>query len=154
MSKPAPTPAPTASPKETLDPLLQEFYNLRSYGEAVRQQIDVVQGIITEFMLSKASLEEIKKREGKGETLIHIGAGNYVRAQLQDVKTVVVGIGAGVSIEKGLDDAISEVDQRVKQAQTQMTDLQNQYAQIAAKLDQLQGRIDQLYSQIEPAGQA
>jgi prefoldin alpha subunit len=139
---------------EAIDPMLSEFYNLRSYAEAIRQQIEVTQGVITEFTLSKATLEEIKNREGKGETLIHIGAGNYIRTQLQDVKTVVVGIGAGVSIEKGLGEAIVEIDQRMKKAQEQLLSLQNQYFQITTRLEQLQGKIDGLYSQEQQSGQA
>jgi len=152
MSDPQPTPDGAQgqkSPKETLDPLLAEFYNLRSYGETLRQQLEMTQGILTEFSMSKAALEEIKKRDGKSETLIHIGAGNYIRTQLQDVKTVVVGIGAGVSIEKSVDDAIAEIDQRVRQAQQQMGTLQNQYMQVTGRMQQLQGRIDELYSQAE-----
>lgn len=137
-----------------LDPLLSEFYNLRSYGEAVRQQIEITQGVITEFTLSKATLEEIRSREGKGETLIHIGAGNYIRTQLQDVKTVVMGIGAGVSIEKSLGDALTEIDQRMKRAQEQLLSLQNQYFQITTRLEQLQGKIDGLYAQEQQTGQA
>ncbi len=142
------------SPKESLDPLLAEFSNMRAYGDAIRQQLEFVSGIIAEYALSKAALEEVKKREGKGETLIHIGAGNYISVELKGVKTVVVGIGAGVSVEKSIDDAISEIDSRVKAAQEQMGALQNQFSQVSGRMQQLQGQIDQLYGQLEASGQA
>jgi len=157
MSKggPPPTqPKSPASPKEALDPLLLEFSNLKAYSDVIRQQLEFATGIIAELTLSKAALQEIKSREGKGETLLHIGGGNYIRTQLQDVKTVVVGVGAGVSIEKSLDDAISDIDGRAKLAQEQIASLQNQYLQIAARMEQLQKKIDQLYSQLEATGQA
>lgn len=142
------------SSKEALDPLLVEFSNLRAYADAIRQQLEFVSGVIAEYALSRAALEEVMKREGKGETLIHIGAGNYISAELKDVKTVVVGIGAGVSVEKSINDAISEIDGRVKAAQEQLVALQNQYVQISTRMQQLQGRIDQLYGQLEASGQA
>jgi prefoldin alpha subunit len=142
------------SPKEALDPLLVEFSNLRAYGDAIRQQLEFVSGVIAEYTLSRAALEEVRKREGKGETLIHIGAGNYISAELKDVKTVVVGIGAGVSVEKSIEDAISEIDGRVKAAQEQLVALQNQFVQISTRMQQLQERIDQLYGQLEASGQA
>jgi prefoldin alpha subunit len=148
------SPPSSSSSKEALDPLLVEFSNLRGYCDAMRQQIEFTTGIIAELSLSKAALQEIKSREGKGETLIHIGGGNYIKTQLQDVKTVVVGVGAGVSLEKSLDDAISDIDGRLKLAQEQMTSLQNQYLQIAARMEQLQTKIDQIYSQLEATGQA
>ncbi len=142
------------SPKEALDPLITEFSNLRAYGDAIRQQLDLISSVITEYSLSRAALEEVRKREGKGETLIHIGAGNYITAELKGVKTVVVGMGAGVSVEKSIDDAISGIDGRVKEAQERLVALQNQFVQISTRMQQLQGRIDQLYGQLEATGQA
>jgi prefoldin alpha subunit len=141
-------------PKEALDPLLVEFSNMRAYGDAIRQQLEFVSGVIAEYTLSRLALEEVRKRKGKGETLIHIGAGNYISAELKDVKTVVVGIGAGVSVEKSIDDAISEIEGRVKAAQEQLVALQNQFVQISTRMEQLQGKIDQLYGQLEASGQA
>ncbi|MBC7113097.1 MAG: prefoldin subunit alpha [Candidatus Methanomethyliales bacterium] len=145
----SPRPTKPLTPKEELDPLLVEFSNLKAYADVLRQQIEFTTGALAELTLSKASLYEIKNREGKAETLIHIGAGNYIKAFLQDVKTVVVGVGSGISIEKSIDTAISDIEDRIKKAQMQISSLQNQYLQVAARLDQLQVRIDQLYSQIE-----
>lgn len=147
-------PAKHLTPKEELDPLLVEFSNLKAYADVLRQQIDFTTGAIAELTLSKASLYEIKNRDGKAEVLIHIGAGNYIRAHLQDVNTVVVGVGSGISVEKTIDNAISDIEERVKRAQAQLSSLQNQYLQVAARLDQLQVRIDQLYTQIEASGKA
>jgi prefoldin alpha subunit len=142
------------APKEELDALLQEFSNMKAYGDAIRQQLELASNIIGDMLLSKASLTEIKSRSGNGETLIHIGAGNYIKAQLKDVNSVIIGIGSGVSVERNLDDAISNIDSRIKQGQEQATVLQNNYVQISARLGQLQSRIDQLYAQLEAAGQA
>jgi prefoldin alpha subunit len=136
-----------------MDPILAEYTQLRGYAETIRQQLEMASGVLTEFALSKATLDEIKKRGGEGETLIHIGAGNYVRTSLHDVKTVVVGIGAGVSVEKPIDDAMTEIDQRMKSAQEQIMSMQSQYNQVVGKMGQLQGRIDQMYSQLQASGQ-
>jgi len=144
---------PAQATKESMDPILAEYSQMRSYAESIRQQLEMASGVLTEFSLSKASLEEIKKREGEGETLIHIGAGNYVRTQLHDVKTVVVGIGAGVSVEKPIDEAVTEIEQRMKNAQEQINSMQNQYSQVIARMGQLQGRLDQMYSQLQASGQ-
>lgn len=154
MSRPAqPAPSSASSARESMDPLLAEFNNLKGYSDALRQQIEFTASVIAELSMSKGSLEEIKAREGKGETLVHIGAGNYIRVQLDGVNTVVVGIGAGVSVEKTIADALSEVESRLKMAQQNSTSLQQQYYQVSARMDQLQGQIEQLYQQLEP-GQA
>jgi len=155
----SPVPAPAAGPKDRgaqrdLESLMQEYTNYRGYADAVRQQIDVLSGAVTELALSKAAIEEVRSRGGKGETLIHIGAGNYIRVQLQDVKTVIAGVGAGVLIEKTLDDAISEIESRSKRAQEQIAAAQNQLLQVTSRMDELQGRIDQLYMQSQSQSQS
>ncbi len=146
--------APKLAPNEELNALLQEFSQLKGYGDAMRQQAEFTTNVIAELVLSRNSLQEISKRGGNGETLIHIGAGNYIRAELKGVNSVVVGIGANVSVEKSLESALTEVESRLKQGQEQAVVIQNQYSQVAARLQQLQARIDQLYAQLENAGQA
>jgi len=153
-NRPPAKPAPALAPNDELNALLQDFTQLKSYGEAMRQQIEFTTNVIAELVLSRNCLEEISKRGGNGETLVHIGAGNYVRAEIRDVKSVVVGIGADVSVEKSLESALADVESRLKQGQEQALALQNQYNQVTAKLQQLQARIDQLYGQIENAGRA
>jgi prefoldin alpha subunit len=136
-----------------MDPLLAEFNNLKGYTDALRQQIELTASVVAELTMSKESLEEIKAREGKGETLVHIGAGNYIRVHLDGVSTVVMGIGAGVSVEKTIAETLTEVESRLRMAQQNSTSLQQQYYQVSARMEQLQSQIEQLYQQLEP-GQA
>ena len=142
------------SQKETLDSMLAEFSNLKAYGDAIRQQIEIAGSYITEMMLCKSTMEEINAREGTGEVMVHIGAGNYVKVQLLDVKTALMRIGAGVSAEKSITDAMSDLDAKIKNGQEQSVALQNQYLKITQRLGQLQGQVDKLYAQLEAAGQA
>jgi prefoldin alpha subunit len=46
------------------------------------------------------------------ETLVPIGFGSFVKANLVNTDTIVVGIGAGVSIEKKIEDAKSFLEKR------------------------------------------
>lgn len=142
------------SQKEVLDELLLEFSNLKSYAEAIRQQIELTTNVLAELVLSKSSLEEIKAREGNGEVLVHVGAGNHIRVQLQSVQSVIVGVGAGYSVEKSLTDAISEMESRIKQAQEQSVKLQEQFARVSQRLEQIQDQVDAIYAKLEASGQA
>jgi len=145
---------PQPSQKEVLDELLLEFSNLKAYADAVHQQIELTTNILAELVLSKSSLEEIKERGGNGEVLIHVGAGNHIRVQLNSVQSVIVGIGAGYSIEKGISEAIAEMESRIKQAQEQSVKLQDQYSKISQRLAQVQEQVDSIYEKFEATGQA
>jgi len=146
--------SPQPSQKEVLDELLLEFSNLKAYADAVRQQIELTTNILAELVLSKSSLEEIRERGGNGEVLIHVGAGNHIRVQLNSVQSVIVGIGAGFSIEKGISEAISEMESRIKQAQEQSVRLQDQYSKVSQRLAQVQEQVDRIYAKLEATGQA
>ncbi|MEJ5292375.1 MAG: prefoldin subunit alpha [Candidatus Methanosuratincola sp.] len=146
--------SPQPSQKEVLDELLLEFSNLKAYADAVRQQIELTTNILAELVLSKSSLEEIRERGGNGEVLIHVGAGNHIRVQLDSVQSVIVGIGAGFSIEKGISEAIAEMESRIKQAQEQSVRLQDQYSKVSQRLAQVQEQVDSIYAKLEATGQA
>ncbi len=146
--------SPQPSQKELLDELLQEFSNLKAYADAIRQQIELTTNVLAELVLSKSSLEEIKARDGKGEVLVHVGAGNYISVQLNSVQTVIVGVGAGISVEKSISDAIAEMDSRIKQAQEQSVRLQDQYNKVSQRLVQVQDQVDRIYTKLEATGQA
>lgn len=146
--------SPQPSQKEVLDELLLEFSNLKAYADAIRQQIELTTNILAELVLSKSSLEEINARGGNGEVLIHVGAGNHIRVQLNSVQSVIVGVGAGYSVEKDISDAIAEMESRIKQAQEQSAKLQDQYSKVSQRLVQIQDQVDSIYAKFEATGQA
>jgi len=146
--------SPHPSQKEVLDELLLEFSNLKAYADAIRQQIELTTNILAELVLSKSSLEEIKARGGNGEVLIHVGAGNHIRVQLNSVQSVIVGVGAGYSVEKDISEAIAEMESRIKQAQEQSAKLQDQYGKVSQRLVQVQDQVDSIYAKLEATGQA
>lgn len=139
--------------KEELEALILEYSNLKAYADVIKQQIEFSTSAIVELTMSKNSLNEIKTAGGNAETLIPIGAGNYVRAFLKDVNTVIVNVGAGVAIEKKIDEAMADIEDKIKKIQAQISALQNQYAQVVTRLSQLQARINELYPQVESSGQ-
>ncbi|MDH5806457.1 MAG: prefoldin subunit alpha [Candidatus Methanomethylicaceae archaeon] len=141
------------SSKEELEALILEFSNLKAYADVIKQQIEFSTSAIIELTMSKNSLNEIKILKGNAETLVPIGAGNYIRAYLKDVDTVIVNVGAGVAIEKKIDEAMADIEDKIKKIQTQISTLQNQYTQVTIRLNQLQARINELYPQVESSGQ-
>lgn len=146
--------SPPSSQKEVLDNLLLEFSKLKAYADAIRQQIELTANILTELALSKSSLEEIRARNGEGEVLVHVGAGNYIRVQIESLKNVIVGVGAGFSVEKSISDAIGEMETKIKQGQEQSLRLQDQYGKVSQRLALLQEQIDSIYAKVEATGQA
>ena len=67
-----------------------------------------------------------------------IGFGSFVKANLVNTDTIVVGIGAGVSIEKKIDDAKSFLEKRKDELTKYYEQLNNTIAKIAQELQNIE----------------
>ena len=66
----------------------------------LQSRLDIVRAAISEVTLAHNTLEGVKNLQNGESTLVPVGAGSYIRMQLEDSKKLVMGIGAGVAVEK------------------------------------------------------
>jgi len=93
----------------------QEF---QRQAEALQQEMSMVQASIASCDQAIATINELKKagEEGKGaETMVPVGFGSFVHAEIKNVDKVVVNLGAGFSAEKSTDGAIETLNRRKEQ---------------------------------------
>ena len=69
------------------------------------QQMNMVQLTVKEVETALTTIAALKDEPAGKETLVPIGFGSFVSATLTNPGKVVIGIGAGVSVEKKVDDA-------------------------------------------------
>lgn len=74
-----------------------------------------------------------------------LGAGSFLKARIEDRENAIVSVGAGYAIEKNLDDAISYLEERIREyddaiARTQegLKKLEAQLGELARKAQELQ----------------
>ena len=92
---------------------LSEKHQVYQYqAESIAQQINMVKLTIKDVETALATITALKGEPSGIETLVPIGFGSFVKANLVNTDTIVVGIGAGVSIEKKIDDAKSFLEKR------------------------------------------
>ncbi|MBS7632584.1 prefoldin subunit alpha, partial [Candidatus Bathyarchaeota archaeon] len=78
---------------------------LEQRAEAIQSRINMVSAVIADLNYSNATLEGLEKEKENAELLIPIGGESYAKARLVTPDKVVVGIGAGISVEKSLPEA-------------------------------------------------
>ena len=92
---------------------LSEKHQVYQYqAESIAQQINLVKMTIKDVETALTTITALKDENPGIETLVPIGFGSFVKANLVTTDTIVVGIGAGVSVEKKLDDAKSFLEKR------------------------------------------
>jgi prefoldin alpha subunit len=133
-----------ASEDEALRRLAVELQILEGTAEALQSRINLVSAAITELTVANATLEGLEK-EGKGAPLfVPIGGGSYVKASLESVDTVIVGIGAGVAVERTIKEARENLENRVAELEKTRDTLRQQLSQVIEKIREGRSKFQEL----------
>jgi prefoldin alpha subunit len=128
--------SPQVKEEEVVRQLAAEIRILEGSIGLLQSRLDIVRAAINEVTLAYNTLEGMKKLQAGHATLIPVGAGSYVRMQMADSKKLVMGIGAGVAIEKDVESSVGELKGRLEDLDKARTSLQQQLDQTATRYQQ------------------
>jgi prefoldin alpha subunit len=126
----------TASDDEEFQRRLMELRIYEGSARALQERLQIVNAAMNEFAVASATLEGVKTQKTDEDALIPVGGGSYVRAKLSDISKIVVGVGAGVAIEKPIDDSINETKSRLADLDKARTTLEEQLNQALIKVEE------------------
>lgn len=132
---------------ERLQKLQDELRSLISQADYLRSQIDAVNSTIQDLAAVIEVLDYLKKH-GEGKTvLVPIGAGNFIRARIEKVETVVMGVGGRLSIEASIEDARKMLDERISVLEDLRLDLLRKLEEINRKINEILPQVEALARQ-------
>lgn len=118
---------------------LSEKHQVYQYqAESIAQQINMVKLTIKDVETALVTITALKDESAGKETLVPIGFGSFVKATLSSPDKVVVGIGAGVSVEKKIDDAKTFLEKRKDELTKYHDQLNSTIAKLAQELQNIQ----------------
>ena len=120
--------------EEELRRLSVELRFLEQTAEAIQSRINMVNAVITDLTYAGIALEGLEKEKENSELLVPIGSNSYIKAKLENPDKIIVGMGAGVSVEKTLQEAKEIVKNRQENLEKTRVSLQQQLAQVAEEL--------------------
>jgi prefoldin alpha subunit len=91
---------------------LIEYY--KQQLESIDMQLQYLQATIAEYQRAKMTVEQLTTVDENSELLIPVGAGTFVNGSLKNASNVLIGIGAGLVVEKSVNEAIVKLDERMK----------------------------------------
>jgi prefoldin alpha subunit len=115
---------------------------LEQTAEALQQRISMVNAAITDLTYANATLDGIEKEKENAEMLVPIGGSSYVKVKLADSNKIIVGMGAGVSVEKTLTEAKVTLKERLDDLEKTMNSAQQQFSQIAERINTGRDRLE------------
>lgn len=140
-----------ATNDEPLRRLIVELRLLEGTANTLQSRINFVNAILTELNYAKMTLEGLEKEKEDAPLFVPIGGGSYIRAKLESAEKVIVGMGAGISVEKSLSEAKETVEKRIEQLEKTRRSLQQQLTQVAQKIEEDQAKFQELNEKLRKA---
>ena len=134
--------------EEELRKLSVEMRFLEQTAETLQQRISMVNAAMTDLAYASMTLEGMEAEKENAELLVPIGGSSYIKVKLACFDKVVVGMGAGVSIEKTLPEAKAIVKERLEELEKTMQSAQQQFAQIAQRINAGRSRVESLLATV------
>jgi len=134
--------------EEELRRLSLEMRLLEQTAETLQQRISMITAAMTDLSYANMTLESVEKEKEDTELLVPIGGGSYLKAKLAAPDKVVVGIGAGVSVEKTLQEAKAIVKERLEELEKSLNSVQQQFAQVAERINADRNRAESLLAKM------
>lgn len=136
------------SEEEELRRLSVELRFLEQTAEAIQSRINMVNAAITDLTYASMTLEGLEKEKENSEILVPIGGNSYIKAKLENPDKIIVGMGAGISVEKTLQEAKEIIKNRLESLEKTRMSLQQQLAQIAERMSESKEKFDNLLAKL------
>lgn len=134
--------------EEELRKLSVELRFLEQTAEAIQSRINMVNAVMTDLTYASMALEGLEKEKENSELLVPIGGNSYIKAKLENPDKIIVGMGAGVSVEKTLQEAKDILKNRLENLEKTRTSLQRQLAQAAEKISEDREKFENLVAEL------
>jgi len=120
--------------------LLTNIQILQEQAKVFASNIEMLNMYLEDLYRSKTTLEGLKSVNQGDEILVPIGASSFIRARIDDTQNVISGIGANVSVDRTVDEAIKNLEERISLTESKINQNQENYMKVAGTLEQLSAR--------------
>ena len=130
--------------EEEIRKISVELRFLEQTAEALQSRLGMLNAVTTDLTYANMTLESLEKEKENSELLVPIGGTSYIRAKLDNPDKIIVGIGAGVSVEKTRQEAKDTIKKRLEDLEKARTSTQQQFAQVAEKINDDREKFEEL----------
>lgn len=128
---------------------LQQDYamleNAKAQLEGLLRQQQLIQLAVDEHVRARETIKAIAKGQSGDDLLVPIGADSYVPAKISETGEVVIGIGAGVSIQKGADEAEKFLDSKIDELSRAFKSVTDRAQQMESAIQELTEKLQSQY---------
>lgn len=139
--------------QQKLQQILSQLEAYKAQIELYQQQVDAVQASIAEVKVLESTLDDIAKKDTV-ETLVPIGAGSFIKAEIKNEDKVVMSLGSGVAVTKTFEEAKATAAQQKQDLQDTLDKLFKDLQQLTDIVAQLSPQAEALMQRMQAQGMA
>ena len=121
--------------------IAMQHQQMQYQAEGLMQQVNMVGLSIDENYSAINSIKELEGMEDGHEILVPIGSNTNVRANLVKPDGVIIEIGAGISIEKKLEDAKKSLEKQNNELTQYQQNLQKTLNEMISKMKEMEAVV-------------
>lgn len=130
--------------REDFQKTLMQLEMGRRQMEQLGRQAQAVESGIMELAATVEALKAMREQKPGAEVMMPLGAGSYMRAELKDAENVLVGVGADMTVEKKLSDAVDTLEERKTKLAESLKSVQQTMGELSTKLSELNAHAEQM----------
>lgn len=138
-----------SSPKPENEQKLQQDYamleNAKAQLEGLLRQQQLIQLAVDEHVRARETLKALAKGAPGDEVLMPLGADSYIPARISEKGDAIIGIGAGVSIQKTKEEAEKFLDLKVDELSRAFKSVTERAQQVESAIQELTERMQTQY---------
>ena len=127
--------------RDEVEGAIVELENRRAHLNAIEENRAAIAEAAQDMLRGKGTLEALRSAKAGDEVLVPVGGGTLIRAKLADAKTVIAGIGTGLSMERGIDEAAKALEERLASLQGTENRLAQESDRLASEIQALSGML-------------
>lgn len=127
------------------------YRTLESRLDALTKQVDLISSKIVEVVSTISSIEDLEKNQEN--ILFRLGSETYTHGKVTDKNKLLVEIGAGIVLEKSIEESKQTLNKRREEMENALREIQTNISKISNAMNKLTPEINELIqkSQMQPA---
>ncbi len=142
-----------AAPEQQLQENMAMLETAKAQLDALVKQQQLIQLAVDEHVRARETVRSLVKGSPGDEILIPLGADSYVFAKIADNRAAIVGIGAGVSLQKEPADAEKFLDSKIDELSRAFKTVSERAQQMEGAIQELTDKVQSQYSAMQTGAQ-
>ena len=133
---------------QRLEEMVNELNMYKAQAELLQQQVEAIQASLTEIEILELTLEDIKDKKSL-ETMVPVGAGSFMNAEIKKTDEVIMSVGAGVAIKKSAEEAKKTLASQKDELNDSLDKMMSNLQKISQIVAQLSPQAEELMKKVQ-----